>query len=1601
MGVSRSFISKEDLTQRILKSSKASKKFTFVHFLNVDNLERLIENVCTIWMGHFRLHTNPVRFQREFRAPNSQPNKGNLGVVKNSFASILKSNNYNDTAPSNSSPAIVMDDSCIVEKDLSYSLMGKIKDITALSNLYVILADEGFDNITLSYLGRFWVLINAGSVTFKEKLINHMGVASWFSELCPPNNSFVSEDRLVWNSVEGLPMIMWNNKALAKIISQWGTLSDVEDVVDASLPFKKCMRTRSSSNLPVESSPNPTTSNPKRRNRRRSKQPFILKESLVDMMADQCTMEELLRAPTEGYTKAIMVPPILAEQFELKHRAARRWLPSRTTNLRNEISNFQQRFDESFHEAWDRYKDLLRACPHHGFTELHQLDTFYNALNLANQDSLNSAAGGNLLERRTQDVLAIIENKSKQTRVVTTAMTAILKQFQATPPPASVKAVEEICVTYGGAHLYYQCLAACGNTFLELQDNIQRYVSAAAVNYNQVVPLSELEKIKRMNEANMKGMQTQINNVKNELRNEMKNSIQAFMSNQTNELKNMMASFFQMNTASTSGSGHLPSNTIANPKGELKAITTRSALLSNKEKLLELANTPLNENCSAVILKKLPEKLGDPGKFLNPCGFSELNCKALADLDVFVPVGKFTFPADFVIVDYKSDPRVPLILGRPFLQTAHALIDVHREKMILHDGDERLTLNMRHDTSSYSNQPQKESINMINIYDDSSEDFLEDLFAINHQSGNPTFSSHPELTSLEVKDDVFDPEGGNVLIEKFLDLDSTKDVHPLIMSIHQVAVPLLHLLQTICLRSSPMNSLLSHFHWEMMIFRLELVDEDNLADLYDNLADTMPELFTDEHALDYSSPLLYDEYDDDLFKVESDTEYIYNDPFDSKGEKIKESKLLIDELNLPRSSNFLPSSEYDSFLSEDYSEVDALPSINNEDKVFNPGILIQENLSKVNTRIVPDKNVKKLAISHTSLMLEDFDPPLYELPFFKEVPGAETLLSFSFENEEKVFKPGILTSKGVHSSLFSELSHRGYKVFIIIKILKSPMEIFLFSHGEDIRILDVPCNGYHKRDKIQAKLSTKQKAWKSQKSTPTKSKPPSQTSQKKYNFNDYSVDGGENNSHQIKDLDHVSESRCMKQNDEFENQGNVNKQGAQSADPFGNYGILNRNQDKEKLKEDSKGEGPTFPPGFTLIYVNDKDLVEIRQTMGYNMEGCLKNIEAIVGFQENIDLFSIKALWGNFSYDFAYSHSLRFSGGILCVWDLNMFSKDNVTISDSFLAVRGECVILGDFNEVRSDHDSFGTIFNDSGAKTFNHFISSTGLIDLPLEGYSYTWALKSASKMSKVVRFFIFEGLLSGFSSLSALCLDRHLSDHRPNIMREFLVDYGPSPFRVFHSWVDKDGFDKLVEDSWKNLSFVEAKKISLLWKKFQALKAIDKLFDKGKSNDVLVNERTSLLKDLHDINAHHSLDMAQKAKIRWSIKVDADWIDEPTKVENEFLNHFSNHFSKPSSPDITLDTQMFKQISFNQNEELESGVTYEEIKRPKIIDAVHEFFVSSKFPPRSNSSFITLIPKKQDEKVKRKIEQCKGERGCPLFCGNPSRGWLTDISHIRSGSS
>ncbi|GJU91392.1 reverse transcriptase domain-containing protein [Tanacetum coccineum] len=253
-------------------------------------------------------------------------------------------------------------------------------------------------------------------------------------------------------------------------------------------------------------------------------------------------------------------------------------------------------------------------------------------------------------------------------------------------------------------------------------------------------------------------------------------------------------------------------------------------LLMNKEKLLELAKIPLNENCSAMLLKKFPKNLGDPGKFLIPCDFPRMDvCHALADLgasinlmpisiwkklslpeltltrmtleladrsishpkgvaeDVFVKVGKFHFPTDFVVVDFEADPRVPLILGRSFLRTGRALIDVYGEEITLRVDNEAVTFNLDQ-TTRYSSTNDK-SVNRIDIIDEVCEEYAPELLGFSNKSsgGNPTPTSEP-LTSefiLEeieayLKDDSIspeidhadcDPEGDICLIEKLLNND--------------------------------------------------------------------------------------------------------------------------------------------------------------------------------------------------------------------------------------------------------------------------------------------------------------------------------------------------------------------------------------------------------------------------------------------------------------------------------------------------------------------------------------------------------------------------------------------------------------------------------------------------------------------------------------------------------------------------------------------------------------------------------------------------------------------------------------------------------------
>nr|GEX74633.1 reverse transcriptase domain-containing protein [Tanacetum cinerariifolium] len=227
--------------------------------------------------------------------------------------------------------------------------------------------------------------------------------------------------------------------------------------------------------------------------------------------------------------------------------------------------------------------------------------------------------------------------------------------------------------------------------------------------------------------------------------------------------------------------------------------------LNNKDKLIELTKTPLNENCSAVVLKKLSEKLGDPGRFLIPCDFSEFdNCLALADLgasinlmplsiwkkfrlptlndtkmvleladrtiskptgvaeNVFVKVGKFYFPAEFVVLDFIANPRVPLILGRPFLSTAHAIIDVHEGEIILRHDKQSLTLKC-------ADTPNFESLNKVDFIDAGESDFyLEEIENFLNDDSIP----------IGIENYVFDMEEDILFFERLLSEDPFPPMNP-------------------------------------------------------------------------------------------------------------------------------------------------------------------------------------------------------------------------------------------------------------------------------------------------------------------------------------------------------------------------------------------------------------------------------------------------------------------------------------------------------------------------------------------------------------------------------------------------------------------------------------------------------------------------------------------------------------------------------------------------------------------------------------------------------------------------------------------------------
>nr|GEY63946.1 RNA-directed DNA polymerase, eukaryota [Tanacetum cinerariifolium] len=456
-------------------------------------------------------------------------------------------------------------------------------------------------------------------------------------------------------------------------------------------------------------------------------------------------------------------------------------------------------------------------------------------------------------------------------------------------------------------------------------------------------------------------------------------------------------------------------------------------------------------------------------------------------------------------------------------------------------------------------------------------------------------------------------------------------------------------------------------------------------------------------------------------------------------------------------------------------------------------------------------------------------------------------------------------------------------------------------------------------------------------------------------------------------------------------QDNRDTEESQSKDPFELYDLLNKKPDDKCIPSPSLSHPPGFTPevsekhddiatnhnatNYVSANVNAKvmntsqevpveslsesvgkhiinnggsvlgvmeDIIRVGQTMGYTMEGCAKDLEAIIGQQgdmnetklSNVSHMDVKLMWGNSNYDYVCSDSLGNSGGILCIWEASeasIFKKDNVTISDNFIAIygtwlpsksnilfvavyapqptsckrilwdylstlvgrwNGETIIMGDFNKVRSINERRGSCFNPYSARLFDHFILNSGLVDVNLEGYAFTWSHPSASKMSKLDRFLIPCGIFTIFPSLTAI--DRHLSDHRPIVLQEVHLDFGPTVFRFYHFWFDYVGFDDLIKSSWLSFSHSDGNGMIRFKKKLQDLKVIirhwikgkrsqqlgsknkivtelgeiDRDMDRGVVNDDNVLRRFNLKRDLLQVSEVEAKDRIQKSKIKWAVE-------------------------------------------------------------------------------------------------------------------------------------
>ncbi|GJX15682.1 RNA-directed DNA polymerase, eukaryota, reverse transcriptase zinc-binding domain protein [Tanacetum coccineum] len=276
-------------------------------------------------------------------------------------------------------------------------------------------------------------------------------------------------------------------------------------------------------------------------------------------------------------------------------------------------------------------------------------------------------------------------------------------------------------------------------------------------------------------------------------------------------------------------------------------------------------------------------------------------------------------------------------------------------------------------------------------------------------------------------------------------------------------------------------------------------------------------------------------------------------------------------------------------------------------------------------------------------------------------------------------------------------------------------------------------------------------------------------------------------------------------------------------------------------------------------------------------------------------------------------------------------------------------------NKVRDESERYGTIFSPTEAQIFNNFIDNLGLLDLPLGGRSFTWMNKEGTKMSKLDRFLVSSSVMDAFPNLRVTALPRGWSDHIPLMLHDEKNDYGPIPFKFFHSWLKKMVI-KLKIKAWHNM--VKHADISRKKEVMLRILEIDENIDKCTASDVEKQERLVLLKECDDLTNLEDMDMMVKG-----IMIDGEWVMDPHRVKLAFFNFYKEKFEARDAKVNLITVTPQVHLDLQERNALEDNVSNEEIKaalfKLNVEATVRDFFDHFAMPKGANSSFITLIPK------------------------------------------